>query len=653
MGGLSSWTIERDYIDAFGHAHAVAPDDLECIMRQLGGSQGEDRTAKVLVSRQQNGAAPVVMDHVLGRDISSWEVVNLGGGAVPPASHDAQPGAFDLPIGSYRLRLRHGGEAPDVPLLVAPGRAYQPEFVRAQQRRWVWSVQLYAVRSRRNWGIGDFTDLLRLLDFAATTGAGGVGINPLHVLHAGQSSPYSPSSRRFLSPLYIDLDAVPEFGGAAASGFTDEISHLRTLDMVDYAGVEAVKRAALRQCHQTFRQQAQPARREAFERFRLERGDALAGFAAFELLKQRHTGPWWEWPAPLQKPSAALLSELRQAAHEELEFHEYVQWVADDQLRACRDRAQALRLPIGLYLDLAVGVDPNGADVWGSSSDFSQGLSVGAPPDAWNPAGQSWGIASFHPQSLIETDFAVLRQTLRSVMRYAGAIRIDHALGLNRMFLIPEGRDATHGAYVRFPFEAMLAVVAQESVAHRCLVIGEDLGTVPEGVSEALRDWGVWSYRVALFERHWDGRFRDPGEYPADAIVTFSTHDLPTFTGWMTAHDLKLKAELRMNSGEGGHDRGRARDSLREAFARNGIGSDSQATLADLTRFLARTPSRLLAVAIDDALAIADQTNIPGTVAEHPNWMRRLPVDLEELAAHENVKAVASALEAEGRATTS
>ena len=529
-------------------------------------------------------------------------------------------------------------------------RAFQPDFAVAGRRLWLPAVQLYAVRSRRNWGHGDFSDLRHLVELAAGLGAAGIGVNPLHVLPPGQTSPYSPSSRLFLNPLYIDLGAVPEFREIAR--FHADVEALRATELVDYPRVAALKDAALRLAFDVFCSENNAARRLAFDLFRKERGDALERFAAFETLRERHGAPWTQWAEEFHRPEPSMLAELR-ASSPDMEFHEFVQWIADDQLRACRDRARDLKLPVGLYLDLAVGVGPDGADSWAGQGALAPQLVIGAPPDAWNPAGQNWGIASFHPQNLIETDFAFFRETLRAVMRYAGAVRIDHALGLNRVFLIPTGLDATHGTYVTLPFHAMLTVVAEESMALRCLVIGEDLGTVPAGVSETLRERGVWSYRVGLFERTYDGAFRDPADYPADAIVTFTTHDLPTFTGWLKGRDLEVKRGLGIDAGEAAHDRGRILDALRETLRAHGIPLGTEVSFADVTQFLARTPCRLLAVPLEDALGVADQINVPGTVTEYPNWMRRLPVDLEDLWEHENIQRLAAVLQAEGRAIDS
>ena len=356
-------------------------------------------------------------------------------------------------------------------------------------------MQLYAVRSANNWGHGDFGDLARLLEIAGETGAAGIGINPLHALAAGQASPYSPSSRLFLNPLYIDIEAIPEFPGTEACDLRAAVARLRAADLIDYSEVHAVKRKALRAAFAAFRKNARTERREDFQAFRTRSGEPLERFAAFETLAERLGLPWQSWPAEWRQCSTAL---ARLSSDPDVEFHAFVQWIADGQLRACAQTARRLNLGVGLYLDVAVGVEGGGADAWGAPHTLPPDLSIGAPPDVYNPGGQNWGLASLHPQILIDSDFSLFRQMLRSVMKYAGAIRIDHALGLNRLFLIPTGGTAGDGGYVSFPFEAMLAVVAQESVNNRCLVIGEDLGTIPEGVSDTLNKVGnmVVSSRV-------------------------------------------------------------------------------------------------------------------------------------------------------------
>jgi 4-alpha-glucanotransferase len=327
-------------------------------------------------------------------------------------------------------------------------------------------------------------------------------------------------------------------------------------------------------------------------------------------------------------------------------LYEYIQWIADTQLRECRVRAQSHGLAVGLYLDVAVGVDAGGADAWSEPEAVLASLSVGAPPDVMNSAGQNWGLAGFNPAGLEARRFAPFRAMLRSVMRHAGAIRIDHVLGLKRLFLIPHGMSAQDGAYVRLPFDALLAVIAQESVRQRCIVIGEDLGTVPEGFRDTMWDWGLWSYLVLLFERGWDGAFRRPEHFNHDALVTFSTHDLPTFAGWRSNHDLEVKRGLGIDPGESHEQRGHAINAMRQAL---GLPWDAPLEFEAIARYLASTPTRLLVVSMEDAIGVVDQPNVPGTVDEHPNWRRRLPLQLEDLFHHPQLRGVAEAIASAGR----
>jgi 4-alpha-glucanotransferase len=306
-------------------------------------------------------------------------------------------------------------------------------------------------------------------------------------------------------------------------------------------------------------------------------------------------------------------------------------------------------MPIGLYTDLAVGIDRAGADAWSAQHATLTGVSLGAPPDELNRAGQDWGLAPFNPHALPDDDFAILRQLMRANMRHAGALRIDHVLGLNRAFMIPHGAPPGGGAYVRFPFEPLLRVIAEESERARCIVIGEDLGTVPDGFRETLARWGLWCYRVMLFERDGQGRFRPPESYPAEALATFGTHDLPTYQGWRDAHDLRVKRELGLDPGENDQARAWAQQCLREALTER-APAYRPGDVAAVAAFLAATPSRLAVISIEDVLGLRDQVNIPGTVAQHPNWRRRLPVALEELEHHDDLRRVAEAFARAGRA---
>ena len=518
------------------------------------------------------------------------------------------------------------------------------------RRYWLLAVQLYALRSRRNWGHGDFGDLARLIPLAAARGAAGIGLNPLHMLfpdRAREASPYAPNSRHFLNPLYIDINAVPEFAGLRHDRIA--LAASQAGDLIDYDAVARSKLSALRTAFAQFASSPIAARRAEFEKFQREQGCALRNFASFEVLRARFGPvPWTEWPKPWSRPSPDELTQFRAAEESECEFNEYVQWIADQQLNECKKKAVRCGMPIGLYLDVAVGIHPHGADAWNKQEGILSDVSIGAPPDEFNPAGQNWGLAPFNPCALSIDNSAPLRELLKSVMRHAGAIRLDYVLGLKRVFMIPKGYSAADGAYVRFPFEQSLHAIAQESQAARCIVIGEDLGTVPEGFREMLARWGLWSYRVMLFERDDTGCFRAPATYPAEALATFNTHDLPSLRAWLDAHDLRTRRSLGLVAGEKADARARAHQCLRWSLNEHAPAFTAD-DLAAVASFLAQTPSRLVSIALDDILGVVDQVNIPGTVDEHPNWRRKVPIDLEELNGDEGFRRVADLFAQSGR----
>jgi 4-alpha-glucanotransferase len=547
----------------------------------------------------------------------------------------------DLAVGSYRLHLTDASSfTEEASLIVTSPKAFGGDF----DRRWLLAVQLYGVRSARNWGIGDFTDLEGLIDLAAHLGADGVGLNPLHALfddRPADCSPYSPNSRLFLNVLYIDVEKLGEFQPRAFAGSSEALARLRASDIVDYAGVAELKWRALRFAFEKFTADPNDARRRDFEQFRAERGNLLARFACFEVLRHQFNKPWWEWPEQWRRPDEATCARLREGADRaEVEFVEFVQWTADRQLGACQARAKRLGMHVGLYLDVAVGVQSDGFDAWNEQVAISRDLAVGAPPDALNTMGQNWGLAGFNAAGLEITSFEPYREMLKASMRHAGAIRLDHVLGLKRLYLVPRGFAPDNGVYVQMPFEALLAATAQESVAHRCVVIGEDLGTVPEGFREQMADWGIWSYQVMMFERDDHGWFRGIDHYAPNALVTFNTHDLSTYAGWRSFSDLALKRSLGIDPGESDDARWHALTMLTEVLRHHGIDRHDLFAVAG---FLARTKSRLLAISLEDLLGVLEQPNIPGTVNEHPNWRRRLPLAIEEIAAAIDIPALKAA----------
>ncbi|RYX98898.1 MAG: 4-alpha-glucanotransferase [Bradyrhizobiaceae bacterium] len=556
-----------------------------------------------------------------------WEVCDRDRVLAEGTAHSYEfPLPSDLPVGVYRLQLADASlSSEDATLIVAPGKAYAGTF----DRTWMLAVQLYGLRSDRNWGIGDFTDLQDLIRVGASLGAGGIGLNPLHALfddRPAECSPYSPNSRLFLNPLYIDVEALPEFTGAADS----ELAPLRRSGLVDYPAVAAAKWRALRAAFDQFQSKPNPSRQAAFEAFRAERAPLLTRFACFEMLRHRYEKAWWEWPSEFQHPDDAQCAELCAGPDgAEVAFIEYVQWNADVQLKACFDLTRDLDMPVGLYLDVAVGVQAGGFDAWNEQIAISRHLSVGAPPDALQPAGQNWGLAGFNAAGLEAQGFAPFKDMLRASMRYAGAIRLDHVLGLNRLYVVPHGYRPQNGAYVEMPLEALLAVTAQESVANDCVVIGEDLGTVPDGFRDHMAAWGIWSYLVMMFERDERYAFRGLDHYAANALVTFNTHDLPTYAGWRSYHDLQLKRSIGIDPGESDDARRYAIEMLDTVLRQNGI---DRSDFFGVAHFLARTRTRLEAIALEDLLGVTDQPNIPGTIDEHPNWRQRLPATVDMLS---------------------
>jgi 4-alpha-glucanotransferase len=547
----------------------------------------------------------------------------------------------DLPVGSYRLHLTDASSfSEEAPSIVAPAQAFAGDF----HRCWLAAVQLYGVRSARNWGIGDFTDLEGLIELAAGLGADGVGLNPLHALfddRPADCSPYSPNSRLFLNALYIDVEKLPEFQAGAFAGASG-LARLRACDLVDYVAVAELKWRALRSAFENFKANPATGRRQDFDTFRTERAPQLSRFACFEVLRHKFNTPWWEWPKPWRQPDDVRCAELRAGEDRaEIEFVEFVQWIADRQLRACGNHATRLGMKVGLYLDVAVGVQSDGFDAWNEQVAISRHLGVGAPPDPLNTLGQSWGLAGFNAAGLEIRSFEPYREMLGASMRYAGAIRLDHVLGLKRLYLVPHGFAADNGAYVQMPFEALLAATAQESVAHRCVVIGEDLGTVPEGFREQMADWGIWSYQVMMFERDIAGRFCDIEHYTSNALVTFNTHDLSTYAGWRSFSDLKLKRALGIDPGESDDARWHALSMLSDVLRHHAIDHHDLYAVAG---FMSRTKSRLLAISLEDLLGVTDQPNIPGTINEHPNWRQRLPVAVDDIASAIDVTALKGAM---------
>ncbi|MGD9741899.1 MAG: 4-alpha-glucanotransferase [Dongiaceae bacterium] len=580
----------------------------------------------------------------------------------------------DLPLGYHTLEVT----LPETPirtvkthLILAPARAYLPRSLEQGGRRlWGIALQLYALRSDRNWGIGDFTDLRYLVRAAAAAGADFVGLNPLHALYADapeQASPYSPSSRRFLNSLYIDPAEVPEFaacGAEAAAPLKQTIARLRSATLIDYRQVGRCKHAVLERLYEHFcaagpTKEGQ-VRATALRKFQRQQGPALRVFATFEALREAlgKADPafrdWRNWPAELRNPQSGAVSDFVATHRERVEYFEYLQWQAALQLEAAAAAARDAGMAIGLYIDLAVGVDAGGADGWELQETLVPGWSIGAPPDEWNLKGQEWGLPPFNPFALAMAGYRPFIETLRASMRQAGALRIDHVLGLKRLFWVRAGAGPADGLYLHYPFRELAGIVALESHRNRCFVVGEDLGTLPDGLPEALQTTGILSYRLLYFTRAGDGGFEPPQHFPRQAAVALSTHDLPTLAGWWAGSDIELRAALDLypspdRLAQDRRERPEARRLLLQALREAGLSGEEEPPVEEAHRFLARTPAMLMVLQAEDMLGVTEQVNVPGTIDEHPNWRRRLPLTVDAMFEAPLARCLAAAL-AEERA---
>ncbi len=548
---------------------------------------------------------------------------------------------------------------------------FLPDWLR-QGKCWGIACQLYGLRSERNWGIGDFEDLARFAEVAAAAGADFVGVNPLHALFMAapeHCSPFSPSSRQFLNPLYIAIDKAPFY--ADIEDALEAPADIRSAELVDYRRVGPLKAKALRFLFRIFEARAEDEERGDFERFVADRGRPLYLHALFEALSeamsQQGNGPAWHgWPDEFRHPATDSVRAFAEEQSELVTFHVWLQWLADRQLGAAQARARAAGLRIGLYLDLAVGEAPDGSATWSDREIVVPTARIGAPPDYFNAAGQNWGLAPLSPAGLAARGFAPLRDALAAVLRHCGALRIDHAMSLYRLFWISDGLDTSEGVYVRYPFHRMLESIAEVSHACSAIIIGEDLGVVPPGFRDVMRAVEIQSYRVIFFEKR-DGHFLPPEAYPREALACITTHDLYTLAGWWSGHNIEVRrkigmlslAEADVHRDTLAHERRRllglldAHGLLPSAWkaVMRGEAEAPPALPEDvavaLHRLIARAPSRLFALQAEDLTGAVEQINIPGTTGEHPNWRRKLGVDIEALPEHPLFRAITQALQEE------
>lgn len=601
-------------------------------------------------------ARRAVEDHLLGPGFRSRLELPLPG--------ELQPGYYDL-----ELEVEAGNasrrERGKTRLIAVPGQAYLPPALARGQRLWGLSLPLYALRSDRNWGMGDFTDLREALTWAGELGAAFVGVNPLHARRPGDKidpSPYSPSTRVFRDFLYLDLEAAPEFKECravqdlwAAAETRDLLDRARHAALVDYTAVHRLKRQVLELLYKEFQERhglperPMTGRGREFARFVAAGGLPLQRFGQYNALADYlGSGDWQAWPREYQHPETEAVDAFSSRQREAIHRHLYWQWLTAGQLEAAQTQARAKGLPFTLYQDLALGAAAGGAETWAYPGLFAKEADMGAPPDAFNPGGQNWGLPPMIPGRLRRDGYRLFIDTLRANLPPDGMLRLDHVMGIFRLFWIPRGRSAAEGAYVHYPAREMLGILALESRRRRTLIIGEDLGTVPPRVRRELARRRVLSYRVFYFERTGDGHFKDPEDYPRNDVAAVTTHDLPTLAGYWQGEDIKLKSNLGLfpqahlaAEETAARDRDRQRllavsggpglESAGQGDAEASAGACPEAVRFGVLEYLARSRAALMEVRLEEIFGVVDQQNLPGTTTQYPNWRRKLPLTLEEM----------------------
>lgn len=561
-----------------------------------------------------------------------------------------------LPVGYYDVKITHHGKTYKTVLAVAPERCYEAPAM--AKKLWGYAVQLYSLRSERNWGVGDFTDLKTLVRLCGETGADVIGLNPLNVLshdYPEDASPYLAISRLFLNPIYIDVEAVPEFEAEDISGLQKLIDELRHSELIRYADVYNLKISVLNKCYLRMLTSEDQTRRQAFEKFCRDQGDDLHKLAVFQTISHQSCnldwGGWRSWPKQYQNPRSLEVGKFADDNREQVDFFKFLQFEADRQLAEAADLVKEQGLGVGFYRDLAVGVGTDSAELWSNPDLFFKKAGTGAPPDAFFPAGQKWGLGTFNPRALKQEKYLPFIKILRANMRSAGALRIDHVMSLMRLYVIPDCSDL--GTYIFYNFADMLNIVALESHLNKCAVVGESIGNVPAGFLEILAARNVHSLSVLWAERYnagW-GDFHAPEAYPVSAFASVGTHDMAPLKMWWFGYDIELSFALGLipnehEKNEAYHKRENDRwkllnaldaaqvwpaDNMRTGNYLYGEGYPEGIDEA-VHRFMARTTSQVFLAQLEDILHVDKLQNLPGTDRDkHPNWRRRLPVSLEQL----------------------
>ena len=696
--------IEAEYWDIWGKKHFTTPEAKQAVLRSFGVAAGtreeldeavEDRrwrewssplppVAVVIAQAADAGVAVHVPVGLIPGTLTAefhWE-----NGEITRSEHAAKSlkttGAAELrnqwylrkrlplpsnaPLGYHRVDITLTGSSGEplhasTRLILCPDRAYLPPAICNGRRLGGIAIGLYGVRSQRNWGCGDFTDLLGIVDWAVEDlGASFVALNPLHAIHNRQpynTSPYLPNSIYFRNPIYLDVERVAgcEEGTPARQLFDDpvvqkEVAELRASELVEYERVWSLK---LRVLHAAFLTSLQKPS-AGFRAYVESQGELLDRFAVYcaldEWIHRRHPDTWnWpEWPVEYRDPESPAVRSFTRRHSRLVLFHKYLQWQVDLQLAAAQEHARRRGMLIGLYHDLALATDRCGSDLWAHRSHYISGCRVGAPPDDFSPDGQDWAFPPPNACAHREDGYRLFAESIRKNCRDGGALRIDHVMRLFHLFWIPDGSQAIHGAYVKDFHEDLLRILALESVRSQVVIIGEDLGTVAPEIRRDMERFGILSYRLLYFEKNDKGEFRLPNEYPQQALVSVTTHDLPTLAGFWEGRDIEARRRAGLLTREADYraqldSRQQEKQRLLDVLSRLGLLSGwtprSAAAIPELTGelhnavvgFLASTPSRLMVLNQEDLLKQLDQQNLPGSTWQYPNWRRKMPLTLEAL----------------------
>ncbi|MUL00726.1 4-alpha-glucanotransferase [Aliivibrio fischeri] len=687
--------LKNSYVSAWGNEAKVSDETLIRLLASLGYDTKNDKT--LLSSAEKKHKKDVLSTVQVVRDNEPLQVeMNLGKSArisefswkITTEEGEVLEGYLQsqivsderendgtllfslptLPWGYHKLEvIRKRRKAPyEMTLIVTPKACFKQDAMLKGKKMWGPSVQLYTLRTPHNWGIGDFGDLKQLVGDIAVRGGDFVGLNPIHSLFPANpegASPYSPSSRRWLNILYIDVCSVPEFALCnqaqelvGSAEFQQRLADARQSHWVNYSEVSALKMSVLPLLFSEFKTRhldKKSARAKAFLEFVAEGGESLLHQAAFDALHNSlysQDNSVWGWPVfphELQHFDNKAVQKYIADNRDQVDLYMYLQWVAFTQINDVQQFAENKGMDVGLYRDLAVGVADSGSETWADHGNLCLDVSIGAPPDILGPLGQNWGLPPLNPHTLKETSYEAYVQLLRANMKACGALRIDHVLGLLRLWWIPKGEDATKGAYMHYPVEDMLSILALESHRYQCSVIGEDLGTVPDEIVDLLAEAGIHSYKVFFFETSEDGGFYSPTHYQEQSMSALCTHDMPTLRGFWHCDDLKMGEEIGLYPDpeqlkELFNTRAESKQEILNSvdfhgYLPEGVGRDASFVPMDrylsdaLQCHLAAGSSTLLSLQLEDWLEMDKPVNIPGTVNEYPNWRRKLSVTLDDI----------------------